>query len=126
MEKSVGQRMGIEKKNFWKKAVASAALLVIFGCVVFSMPSERLAWQAPYVMGGLLLPKPSGGPYVRSDAVKDGADALFSLLGFFSVAGILVLAIRKIPDMPPVGKALRLDRGLQVPIEDKIMIMYIL
>ncbi|MBE0605110.1 MAG: hypothetical protein IH610_02340 [Deltaproteobacteria bacterium] len=116
----------VERKNFWRKAVAAVALLVIFGCVVFSVPSERLMWQGSYVMGILLLPKPSPAPYVRSEIMKENADASFNLLGFLSVAGILVLAIRKIPDLRPVRRALRLDHSLGVSIEEKITIMYIL
>jgi len=105
--------------------VAAAALLVIFGCVVFSMPAERLAWQGPYVMGALLLPKPSPAPYVRSDTVKENADATFNLLGLVSVAGIFVLAIRWIPDLPQVRKVWP-DHRLRVSFEEKITIMYIL
>jgi len=119
-------RAGIEKKNFRRKVVAAAALLVIYGCVVFSIPSERLAWQGAYVMGTLLLPKPSAAPHVRSETQKENADSSFSLLGFFSVAGILVLAIRKIPDLPGVRSASLRDHALRVSIEEKITIMYIL
>jgi len=126
MAKTVEPRVEVEKKKFWRKAVAAAALLVIFGCVVFSVPSERLMWQGSYVMGILLLPKPSAAPYVRSETLRENADSSFNLLGFLSVAGILVLALRKIPDLPHVRRARRLDHALRVSIEDKITIMYIL
>lgn len=115
-----------KKKKIWRKVLAAAALLVIYGCVVFSLPSERLAWQGPYVIGTLLLPKPSPSPYVRSVAVTENADSSFSLLGFLSATGILVLAIRKIPDFPPARRALRLDHALRVSVEERIRIMYIL
>jgi hypothetical protein len=127
MEKPMEPRMEIEKKKkFWRKVVAAAALLVIYACVVFSLPSERLAWQGSYVMGTLLLPKPSQTHYVRSEMLKENADSSFNLLGFFSVAGILVLAIRKIPDLPQVRRAWQRDYELRVSVEDKITIMYIL
>jgi len=126
MEKPMEPRMEIEKKKFWRKVVAAAALLVIYACVVFSLPSERLAWQGSYVMGTLLLPKPSQTHYVRSETLKENADSSFNLLGFFSVAGILVLAIRKIPDLPQVRRAWQRDHELRVSVEDKITIMYIL
>ena len=115
----------IEKRKFIRKAVAAAALLVIYACVVFSVPSERLMWQGSYVMGILLLPKPSPA-YVRSEPMRENADSSFSLLGFLSVAGILVLAIRKIPDLPKARRAFRMAHELRVPIEEKIRIMYIL
>lgn len=123
---TVDRQADIERKNFRRKVVAAAALLVIFGCVVFSVPSERLMWQGSYVMGTLLLPKPSQVPYVRSELMKENADSSFNLLGFLSVAGILVLAIRKIPDLPQVRRALLPDHGLRVTIDEKIRIMYIL
>jgi hypothetical protein len=126
MEKAVDPQAEAEKRAFRRKAVAAAALLVIFGCVVFSVPSERLMWQGSYVMGTLLLPKPSPAPYVRSEQMRENSYSSFNLLGFLSVAGILVLAIRKIPDPPGVRGGLRPDRGLRMPIEEKIRIMYIL
>lgn len=126
MERPMAPRAEMEKRNFRRKAAAAVALLVIYGCVVFSIPSERLAWQGPYVMGTLLLPKPSAVPHVRSETQKENADSLFGLLGFFSAASILVLAIRKIPDLPGVRKASLRDHALAVPIEDRITIMYIL
>jgi len=82
-------------------------------------------WQGSYVMGILLLPKPSPA-YVRSEPMKENADTSFNLLGFLSVAGILVLAIRKIPDFPHAQRVFRLDHALRVSIEEKIRIMYIL
>ncbi len=115
-----------ERKSFIRRAVVAAALLVIYGCVLFSVPAERLMWQGSYVMGILLLPKPSPVPYVRSEAMKENADSSFSFLGFLSVAGILLLLIPKIPGLPPVRRALRQDHSLGVSIEEKITIMYIL
>lgn len=119
-------QMKIEKRKFLRKVVAAAALVVIFACVVFSMPAERLAWQAPYVMGTLLLPKPSPAPYVRSETQKENADSSFSLLAFLSVAGILVLAIRKIPDFPRGRRVGNPDHRLRFSVEDNITIMFIL
>ena len=126
MEGSVEPQSKNQRRKFLRKVAAAAALLVIFSCVVFSIPSERLAWQGPYVMGTLLLPKPSAGPYVRSDILKDNADSSFDFLAFISVAGILVLAARKIPDFPPARSANRSIHGLRFPVEDKIRIMYII
>jgi len=40
--------------------------------------------------------------------------------------GILVLAIRKIPEVPQVRRVFRLDNVLRVSVEEKIRIMYIL
>jgi len=119
-------RKDIEKRKFRRKVLAAAALLVIYACVLFSVPSERLAWQGSYVMGILLLPKPSAAPYVRSVTLTENADSSFSLIGFFSAVGILVLAIRKIPEVPHVRRVFRLDNVLRVSIEEKIRIMYIL
>lgn len=119
-------RKDTEKSKFRRKVLAAVALLVIYACVVFSVPSERLAWQGSYVMGILLLPKPSAAPYVRSVTMAENASSSFSLLGFFSAVGILVLAIRKIPEIPQARRVFRLDNGLRVSIEEKIRIMYIL
>lgn len=119
-------RMDTEKSKFRRKVLAAVALLVIYACVVFSVPSERLAWQGSYVMGILLLPKPSAAPYVRPVSMAENASSSFSLLGFFSAVGILVLAIRKIPEVPQARRVFRLDHGLRVSIEEKIRIMYIL
>jgi len=99
---------------------------VIFACVVFSMPPERLAWQAPFVMGSLLLPKPSPGPYVRPETLKENTDSSLSLLAFISVTGILALAIVKIPEFRQVRRISQLKQGLRLSIVDKITIMYIL
>ncbi len=119
-------RKDTEKKKFLRKLVAAAALLVIYACVVFSIPPERLAWQGAYVMGTLLLPKPSPATDVRHETMKENAESSFNLLGFISVVGILVLAIRKIPDFPKERKVCRPDHGLRVSNEEKITIMYIL
>jgi CDP-diglyceride synthetase len=126
MEKTMKLPTEIQKKKFWRKVVGAAALLVIFGTVVFSIPSERLAWQGPYVMGTLLLPKPSLGPYVRPEILKENADSSFSLLAFISVAGVLGLAARNIPDFPNGRRVSKLDRGLRFSTEDMIAIKYIL
>ncbi|MGE5190821.1 MAG: hypothetical protein ACM3NF_12275 [Gemmatimonadota bacterium] len=118
--------MKSEKKIPWRKMAAAAALLVIFAAVLFAIPPERLAWQGPYVMGTLLLPKPSAAPYVRPEMLKDSADSAFSLLAFLSVAGILALAARKLPVLPQGRRMGPPDRGLKLPAKDKITIMYIL
>ena len=115
----------IEKRKFLRKAGAAAALLVIYACVLFSVPSERLMWQGSYVMGILLLPKPSP-TYVRPEPMRENADTSFNLLGFLSVVAILVLAVRKVPDLPQVRRVCRMDHALRVSIEEKIRIMYIL
>jgi len=90
-----------QRRNFRTKVLAAAALVVIFGFVVFSVPPERLAWQGAYVMGTLLLPTPSHPGYVRPEAMRENADSSFSLLAFFSVAGILGLAVRKLQGILP-------------------------
>jgi len=92
-ETDMGKRS--EKRRTWEKAIAAAALLVIFGTVVFSMPTERLAWQGPLVMGTLALPKPNPAKYLRTEP-RPEADPLFSFLGFLSVAGIFGLAGRRL------------------------------
>jgi len=125
MEKTVDPHADAERKSFIRKAVLAAALLVIYGCVLFSVPSEKLMWQGAYVMGTLQLPKPTTN-YVRSEPMRENSDTSFNLLGFLSVVGILVLAIRKVPDLLPVRRALRPDHRLRVSIEEKIRIMYIL
>ncbi len=84
-----------ERRVLKTKIVAAAALVVIFAAVVFSVPEEKLAWQGAYVMGTLLLPTPSARPYVRTDAMRENADASFSLLAFASVAGIVGLVARR-------------------------------
>jgi len=101
MKRGAAQLDRSERRNFWKKALAAAALVTIFGFVVFSVPSERLAWQGAYVMGTLLLPTPSQPPYVRPEAMRENADSSFSLLGFFSVAGILGLLMKKLHENLP-------------------------
>lgn len=119
-------RAKTEKTNIKRKIVAAAALLVIFATVLFAIPSERLAWQGPYVMGTLLLPKPSPGPYVRADILRESADSSFSFLGFVSVAGILVLLAGRLSGFPHAQRIDSPDHGLRLPAEDKITIMYIL
>lgn len=80
----------------WKvrrKMIAAAALSVIFGAVIFSLPSERLAWQGPLVMGTLAMPKPNPARIFRVES-RENTDSLLSFLGFLSVVGILGLAGR--------------------------------
>jgi hypothetical protein len=95
-----------EKTIFRRKVAAAAALVVIFGVVVFSVPADKLAWQGAYVMGTLLLPTPSQHSYVRPEAMRENSDSSFSLLGFFSVTGILVgLTVKQIKKKAPDGKS---------------------
>lgn len=89
------------KRLLRTKMLASAVLVILFAGVVFSIPAERLAWQAPHVMGTLLLPRPSPGPYVRPDAMRDNAYSSFNLLAFFSVVGILGLVARNLSSSHP-------------------------
>ena len=94
------------RSNKWRtrdKAIAAAGLLVIFGAVVFSVPADRLAWQGPLVMGTLAMPTPSVGTFVRTE-LQSNSDSLFSLMGFLSVAGILVLTGRSLIAKPFPGK----------------------
>jgi hypothetical protein len=84
-----------KKWKFREKAIFAAALLVIFGTVVFSVPSERLAWQGPLVMGTLAMPTPNPANVISSEPLVN-SDSLFSLMGFLSVAGILVLTGKKL------------------------------
>jgi hypothetical protein len=79
--------------KFWEKAVFAASLLVIFGTVVFSIPPERLAWQGPLVMGTLAMPTPNPAKVVLPERQAQ-SDALFSFLGFMSLAGILGLSMK--------------------------------
>jgi hypothetical protein len=104
MKRQASRRHQAERRMFRIKILAAAVLLVIFGFVVFSVPPEKLAWQGAYVMGTLLLPTPSQNPYVRPDAMRENSDSAFSLLAFFSVAGILGLAVKKIHENIPGGK----------------------
>jgi hypothetical protein len=89
------------------KAVAGAALAVIFGCVVFSMPAEQLAWQGAYVMGALLLSAPASAPTAVTTAAT-ATGSFYSFLGFVSVLGILGLATSRILPGPPIGWLRRL------------------
>ena len=84
-----------KKWKFREKAIFAAALLVIFGTVVYSVPPERLAWQGPLVMGTLAMPRPNPARIISSDH-RGNSDSLFSLMGFLSVTGILVLTGRKL------------------------------
>ncbi len=83
------------KWKFREKAIFAAALLVIFGTVVFSVPSERLAWQGPLVMGTLAMPALNPARLISTES-RVISDSLFSLMGFMSVAGILALTGRKL------------------------------
>ena len=84
-----------DRRRLREKAIAAVALLIIFGTVVFSMPTERLAWQGPLVMGALALPKPNPAKYLHVES-RPETDPLFSFLGFLSVAGILGLAGKRL------------------------------
>lgn len=88
-----------KKWKFREKAIFAAALLVIFGTVVFSVPPERLAWQGPLVMGTLAMPTPNPARLIPHE-LRANSDSLFSLMGFMSVAGILVLTGRKLLAKP--------------------------
>jgi hypothetical protein len=81
--------------KFREKAIFAAALLVIFGTVVFSVPSEQLAWQGPLVMGTLSMPAPNPAKLISSES-RVNSDSLFSLMGFMSVAGILALTGKRL------------------------------
>jgi len=85
-----------ERIRFFQKVAAAVSLTVIFGCVVFSMPADRLAAQAPYVMGALLLPDPSPASSPPATVVQAESDSLLSLLGFFCVLGILGLSSTRV------------------------------
>lgn len=91
----------------WKvrrKMIAAAALAVIFGAVVFSVPSEKLAWQGPLVMGALAMPKPDPAKVYRVESRED-VESILSFMGFLSVIGILGLAGGKLlPGPAPKGK----------------------
>lgn len=75
--------------------IAAAALSVMFGAVIFSLPPEKLAWQGPLVMGTLAMPKPNPARVFRVESRED-TDSLLSFLGFLSVVGIFGLAGRKL------------------------------
>lgn len=100
--------------------MAAAALVVIFGAVVFSLPPEKLAWQGPYVMGTLLLPRPSPGAFVRPETMRDNADSAFSLLAFFSVVGIIGLCVRKVYTNRPGAGRLRRGSASRTPVAGKV------
>jgi len=96
-----------KKEARWKvrrKMIAAAALSVMFGAVVFSIPSEKLAWQGPLVMGTLAMPKPNPARVYRVESRED-TDSLLSFMGFLSVLGILGIAGRKLlPTSVPTRK----------------------
>jgi hypothetical protein len=87
------------KWKFREKAIFAAALLVIFGTVVFSVPHERLAWQGPLVMGTLAMPALNPTKLISSES-RSSSDSLFSFMGFMSVAGILALTGRRLLTKP--------------------------
>ena len=84
---------GSAKGKLLRKILTAAALVVIFSCVVSTVPENRLAWQAPLVMGALSLPKPNPANIVHRD-LRPNSESMFSLLGFLSVMGILGLGGR--------------------------------
>ena len=85
------------------KMVAAATLSVIFIGVIFAVPSEKLAWQGPLVMGTLALPKPNPAKVYRVES-REATESLLSFLGFLSVVGVLGLAGKKLlPGPPPAG-----------------------
>ena len=84
-----------EKRRTREKAVAAAALLIIFGCVIFSLPSEKLAWQGPLVMGTLAMPKPNPAKFLRAET-RPSIEPLMSFLAFLSVSGVLALVGRRL------------------------------
>ncbi len=88
-----------KKWRFRDKAIAAAGLLVIFGAVVFSVPADQLAWQGPLVMGTLAMPTPSVETFARTE-LQANSDSLFSLMGFFSVTGILLLTGKRLIAKP--------------------------
>jgi len=94
---------GRKSPTRWKvsrKMVAAAALSVMFGAVVFSLPSEKLAWQGPLVMGTLAMPKPDPAKVYRVES-RDSTNSLLSFMGFLSVIGVLVLTGKKLLPGPP-------------------------
>lgn len=107
----------VDRREQWKvrrKMIAAAALWVMFGAVVFSIPSEKLAWQAPLVMGTLAMPKPNPAKVYRVES-REGADSLLSFMGFLSVIGILGLAGKNLlPGPPPKRKALPVETSPSV------------
>ncbi|GAB4370831.1 MAG: hypothetical protein Kow00128_18190 [Deltaproteobacteria bacterium] len=88
--------------------IAAAALSVIFGAVLFSIPSEKLAWQGPLVMGTLAMPKPNPNPAkVYRVESREETDSLLSFMGFLSVIGILGLTGRKLLPTAPHAPKIR-------------------
>lgn len=83
-------KKGSAKGRLLRKIMGAAALVVIFSLVVSTVPENRLAWQAPLVMGALSLPKPNPAHIVPRD-LRPNSDSMFSLLGFVSVMAILAL-----------------------------------
>ena len=96
-----------EPSKRWKvtrKMIVAAVLAVMFGTVIFSLPSEKLAWQGPLVMGALALPKPNPAKVYRVES-REEAESLLSFLGFLSVVGILGLAGRRLLPGRPTTRA---------------------
>jgi hypothetical protein len=86
-------KMGSAERKLLVKAVFAIALLLIFAAVVSSIPDNRLAWQAPLVMGALSLPKPNPAKLPPRD-MRPNSDSMYSLLGFVSAVSILGLGGR--------------------------------
>ena len=86
-------KKGSAERKLMVKAVFAIALLLVFAAVVSSIPDNRLAWQGPLVMGTLSLPKPNPVNLPPRD-LRPNSGSMFSLLGFASAVGILVLGGR--------------------------------
>lgn len=84
-------KAGTDERKLKRKLIGASVLLLLFAGVVMSVPDERLAWQAPLVMGMLSMPKPNPSKYIHRET-RPSSDPMFSLLGFASVAGVLGLA----------------------------------
>lgn len=94
--------------------IAAAALAVMFGAVIFSIPSEKLAWQGPLVMGTLAMPKPNPAKVYRVES-REINESLLSFMGFLSVIGILALAGKKlIPESPSKEKTISAEAGSSI------------
>lgn len=104
MNSHVGREEQSKRWKVRRKMIAAAALAVIFGAVIFSVPSEKLAWQGPLVMGALALPKPNPAKVYRVES-REGTESLLSFMGFLSVVGILGLAGKKLLPGPPPKNA---------------------
>ena len=99
-------KAGTDERRLKRKLIGAGVLLLLFAGVVLSVPDERLAWQAPLVMGTLSMPKPNPLKYPNRD-LRPNSDSLFSLLGFLSAAGVLGLAGGWLLTKPSPGKVTR-------------------